>query len=410
MTDRMDRPSEFDARLVAWLDRTAPESEPEGLLARVLSTTEVTRRRPAWWRPAGPFGATRPARLASRSLAIAATLILVLLALALALGAGSRPAPVREFGPLVAARQGELLIVDLSGAIERRIATGDLAGTGLWSPDGSRLAYGDGTKDQPVLVVADRSLTVVARIALPVGAVPSFSWSADGRRITFGLDGARTSRIYVVDVATGAVPTPITEVGLAALAPSWSPDGSLIAFAATAANQQGLFVVGPDGTGLRRLTLESPGVATTCRFSWSADSRTIALETDSTVSTVDVDDTNEQTILRSNVDPHCPVLSPDGRRMTVNVRWTGNGRFQVLELDRTIIADTSVQHPFHEIPGLEAGMAPAIWSPDGRVIVATGHDPGTKKPMSQFVDPNGAEPARPLAIDDAIVVDWRRLP
>ena len=39
---------DFDRRLTAWLEATAPAREPESLAERVLARTAATRRRPAW--------------------------------------------------------------------------------------------------------------------------------------------------------------------------------------------------------------------------------------------------------------------------------------------------------------------------------------------------------------------------
>ncbi|HEX5823306.1 MAG TPA: hypothetical protein VFY18_02500 [Candidatus Limnocylindrales bacterium] len=410
MTDRTDARIDFDGVLVDWLEDVAPDREPADLLDRVLETTAVTSRRPAWWRPGGPVAALRPPQVVIRTLAVAAVLVLLLLALTLALTVGSHLPPLREYGPLVAARHGELLIVDLSGSIERRIPTGQLMGTGVWSRDGTRLAHGDGTAERPFLVIADRNLDEVVRIPLPAGAVPTFSWAPDGRRIAFGVQSTDTIQVDVVDVAAGAVPVPITDPAIEAVAPSWSPDGSLIVFrAGTAFDQQALYVARPDGTGLRRLTVAGGGVVTTCGLTWSPNARTIVFETGNSVSTVDVDGASEQQILRFYVSPHCPTMSPDGRRIAVSVSWTQIVRVQVVELDRTIISDTSVEHPFHEIPGLESDVWPAVWSPDGRVIVVNGRDLVGRPQPRQFADPDGIEPARTFFIDDAIVVDWQRL-
>ena len=409
MSERTGVPIDFERSLVDWLEETAPDREPEELLGRVLETTAVTRRRPAWWQPGGPVAGLRPPRVVIRTLAVAAVLVLLVLALMVALTVGSHLPPLRQYGPLIAARQGELQVLDLSGMIERRIPTGDFPGTGTWSPDGARLAYADDTTARPVLVIADANLAEIARIPLPPGAVPPFSWSPDDRRIAFSVRATGTIQVNVIDASAGAVAVAVTQPAIEATAPSWSPDGSLIAFrAGTSFDQQALYVARPDGSGLRRLSRTGRSITTTCGFEWSPDARTIVFETSGGISTVDVDGANEQLIMGTNGDPHCPTMAPDGRRIAVNVGWSGSPHVQVVELDRTIISDTSVQHPFHEIPGLVSDGSPAIWSPDGRVIIVSGRDLAGARAARLFVDPAGIEPARPLAIDDATVVDWRR--
>src|SRR4029079_4825914 len=53
MTDRTNPPIDLDGTLTAWLERTAPDREPEQLLGRILETTAVTRRRPTRGGPGG---------------------------------------------------------------------------------------------------------------------------------------------------------------------------------------------------------------------------------------------------------------------------------------------------------------------------------------------------------------------
>jgi hypothetical protein len=59
--------------------------------------------------------------------------------------------------------------------------------------------------------------------------------------------------------------------------PTWSPDGSRIAFTGLSAGVSNLFVVNVDGTGLRRLT---DGRAAALHPSWSPDGKSIAYVTD----------------------------------------------------------------------------------------------------------------------------------
>ena len=107
----------------------------------------------------------------------------------------------------------------------------------------------------PQLVITDPELRELLRLPLPASTVPFFSWSPDDRQLTFGTESDTEARVYVIDLAAGAVARPITDVGVDGLAPEWSPDGGLIALrAGVALDQQALYVVRPDGTGLTRLS------------------------------------------------------------------------------------------------------------------------------------------------------------
>jgi Tol biopolymer transport system component len=75
------------------------------------------------------------------------------------------------------------------------------------------------------------------------------SFSADGRRLAFGLEG----RLAVARAdGSGIVRLPaLTE---ADSDPAWSPRGGRLVFTGRRGRRQNVYVVGVDGTGLRRLT------------------------------------------------------------------------------------------------------------------------------------------------------------
>jgi Tol biopolymer transport system component len=107
-----------------------------------------------------------------------------------------------------------------------------------WSPDGSRIAYvllGDG------LYVARADGSQATRLA-PLGesAAPP-SWSQDGSTIAYEADGA----VSVVPAGGGQRTTLATE----GRAPVWSPGGTLVAFS----TQGAIFVVRPDGSDLTQV-------------------------------------------------------------------------------------------------------------------------------------------------------------
>jgi Tol biopolymer transport system component len=406
MTDRTNPPIDLDGTLTAWLERTAPDREPEQLLGRILETTSVTRRRPTWWGPGGHVAwLGRPQLLARRSLGVVALVGLLILAIAVALAAGSRPhvpLPLGRSGWIVAAHEGETLLLDRSGRVEHRLSTGGMFGAAAWSPDGSRLARAAGTPDDPVLLITDTDLADVVRVVLPPNTVPWFSWSPDGRRITFGTETETMARVYVVETTARAVPVPITGLAINALAPSWSPDGMWIAFrGGVALDEQALWVMHPDGSALRRLSQQGRAVAPWCGFPWLPDGRSLLFGTAyNGVWVVDVDGTKERQIMGGSEQAYCPSISPDGTRVAAMV-WQDTGKYIVVaNLDGT-----------HRVtpPAPLYDDWPAVWSPDGRSLVMNGRDlRGGPNPRA-FLDPNGVEPARVFFLDDAAVLGWQRL-
>src|ERR671934_148128 len=105
-----------------------------------------------------------------------------------------------------------------------------------------------------------------------VGEYPS--WSPDGKRIAFHSNRSGHHLMYVVDV-DGSRVVNLSRVGEGGLV-AWSPDGHSILFASQrdhSDNSRDIYVMRPDGSGLRRLTrTPAPGADTPA---WSPDSRYI---------------------------------------------------------------------------------------------------------------------------------------
>jgi Tol biopolymer transport system component len=178
-------------------------------------------------------------------------------------------------------------IVELDGGAEprhlRRIADGSLGCFGAfdvaWSPDDSRLAYAcpaqrSGRSAIFVIRVDGSNRQRVATAGL-AGRHASPSWSRDGTRLAFSVTRRGGSAIYVADV-DGSERRRIATDGRA---PAWSPDGTAIAYSADCG---GIKLVTPRG---RDLTPAGPFV---CRSigvvgrmalpTWSPDGTRIAVK------------------------------------------------------------------------------------------------------------------------------------
>ena len=128
-----------------------------------------------------------------------------------------------------------------------------------WSPDGQAIAYSstiDGTPDIWTITVG-APVVVRTRLTGTDDADHHPTWSHDGARIAFERRDVNTgeSDIVVLTHTTGVIAT----IRLAGqqLAPAWSPDGELIAFASNHEDVAGdleIYTMRPDGTELRRRT------------------------------------------------------------------------------------------------------------------------------------------------------------
>lgn len=97
-----------------------------------------------------------------------------------------------------------------------------------------------------------------------IGRAFSPSFSPDARQIAFVSDLSGRAQLWIVD-AGGGYPQLVASMPHGVDAAQWSPDGRWIAFA----SERQIWVVRPDGTGLRRLT--SPGSARNLMNDWTGD-------------------------------------------------------------------------------------------------------------------------------------------
>jgi serine/threonine-protein kinase len=136
-----------------------------------------------------------------------------------------------------------------------------------WLPDGRLgMVTGGGDVKGMVWVVATNG-TGLTRVG-DLSDVTAVDWSPDGRRIVYsaGAADAHAGDIFVAD-ADGSDPTALTGPEGDDVDPTWSPDGTHIAFASSRDGNYEIHVMGADGGDRRRLTTTTaPQFA--CAPSW----------------------------------------------------------------------------------------------------------------------------------------------
>jgi TolB protein len=164
----------------------------------------------------------------------------------------------------------QLMAVSARGGAVQQLTAGPFDAMPSFSPDGRRIAF---TRVVQSLVAPTASLFTmdgtgrhVERL-LADGIDLSAAWSPDGKTIAFSrLESTsrpvREATLYLAD-ANGSN---LRSLGLHGLSPAWSPDGRRLAFvsfddgnepacrSASCPPSGELYVVGADGSGLRRLT------------------------------------------------------------------------------------------------------------------------------------------------------------
>ena len=158
-------------------------------------------------------------------------------------------------------------VVRLSNRKRSTLVSGSF-GRPAWSPSGNQIAYVE-LRGELALWVANAQGGARRRLATGLrGDVPA--WSPDGKRIAF-VNSA--SEIVVRSLSGGS--KRVTPTRALASSPVWSPDGRSIAFVRTnlSSGKGQVYVVHPDGSGLRAVTSERHGV--TAVNAWSPDGRTL---------------------------------------------------------------------------------------------------------------------------------------
>ena len=265
------------------------------------------------------------------------------------------------------------------------------------SPDGRRIAYLSERNFFFIdLYLADAETGRVERRLVRSSLDPNFEtlrfvnstgqWSADGRRFAIAVKSGDQDNLVILDVGRDRV-VGRYRLGLnAILNPTWSPDGTHIAFTGSDGGISDLFVVDADGRNLRRLTDDKYADLTPA---WSPDGRTIAFATDRGPSTdFGLLRFGNLRIALYHLDGGSVEVLPgmdDGKN--VNPVWAPDGRSLIFLSDRSGIDDLflydlgerqayQLTHAFTGITGI-TDLSPAIsWARQADRLVFNYYEDG----------------------------------
>lgn len=211
------------------------------------------------------------------------------------------------------------------------------------SPDGRSVVYAvdasDGSTDLYLMHLDGEHRPERAELLLDgPDHLTDSDWSPDGGTILIRSDREASSVIYRYDVATGRM-EPLLED---AYNPAWSPDGSMVAFAAANPDEPeniDLFVVEADGS-------------------------------------------NRRLVVDTGYDDFFPVWSPDGRRLAfASEAHDGDNDVFVVRLDGSGLAILTADHDGED--------EPYLWGPEGDILFLSDR-PGGDAVWGYLMEPDGS--------------------
>lgn len=219
----------------------------------------------------------------------------------------------------------------------------------------------------------------------PQGFAYAPTWSPDGTEIAFVRSIGEVNGIFVIDLE-GTQERQISPDGVA---PEWSPDGSRLAFVAP----DGLALMNPDGTGVTSL-----GVRGDCP-TWSPDGEEIAycglqgeLSEEDDLYVMSADGSQRRRLTRDPGIEDPVAWSPDGERIAFFSRRTTDGDTYLIDADGTDAVQLTSE------PGAQVANA---WLPDGRIVIAS-FAPGAELADWYLVDPDGGDRTPLPELDEAL--------
>jgi TolB protein len=208
-----------------------------------------------------------------------------------------------------------------------------------------QIADADGQNAQPALVSKE--------------PIISPTWSPDGSRVAYVSFENKKPIIFVHSLATGKRQVVANFKGSNS-APAWSPDGSRLAIVLTKDGNSQIYTVAADGSGVQRLTT-SPAIDTEPR--WAADGSALYFTSDRggspQIYRASADGSGAQRVTFDGSYNVSPRPAPDGKTLAYITRR--EGRFQLAVMD---VASRQVQ----VLTDSHKDESPSF-APNGRMIL-----------------------------------------
>lgn len=223
---------------------------------------------------------------------------------------------------LVFTMERQVYVVPTEGGLPRKISSfSGESYASAWMPDRVHLLVMVERDETIQLLMTDRDGSWPRALILEAGDVREASPSPDGKLVAYTFDprGDPNRRdVRIVELETGQTRILAGAPGQKDLWPRWSPDGSTLMFTSGRTGFDELWLVRPDGEGLRQLTHLGCDVS---EPSWSPDGTRIAITVNRggayDLGLLEVSSGKVEYLKTGNGVYSRPQWSPDGSFLTV---------------------------------------------------------------------------------------------
>ncbi len=200
--------------------------------------------------------------------------------------------------------------------------------------DGTRIVYVSNQTGLFEIYLRYPALNDEQQISDGIGSLSAPDISPDGKSVVFAAKFAGGDlSIWTMDI-DGSQSHPLTDSQWSEIDPSWSPDGTQVAFAASRGGYVELFTMNADGSDIRQVTHGVQGIGG--RSSWSPDGRWLAFYAgprgDRDIYLVELA-SGAALRLTYGGNNTAPCFSPDGSWLVFSSSRDGDHEIYVMRLD-----------------------------------------------------------------------------
>ncbi len=235
-------------------------------------------------------------------------------------------------------RGGRLWVVDSDGANAHPVTSAGFSS--VWTPNGRGLIYSTVDDRLPAIYHSDLSTGQTKALTTP-GADQDMTpaLSTDGRMLAFARISERGTDLYTMPMGGLGTRAVLASVGRGAISsqPTFSPDGTRIAFASDRSGRIQLYLSDAIGTGVEPLLSDAPDwMGEQTAPEWSPDGRQLAFQAqvNGTFQIV-VADLRERPprVVTSDARHDSPSWAPDSRHLVVTSLRSGERQLWVVDAE-----------------------------------------------------------------------------